>query len=403
MKIFNSVMHNKTPYGSRTEENTATNMESGNSQRTRWSVSAFTVQTILALIVLQLPVIGYCDSGSGFFSGLFESKGKNMKEVATKIATLSEENDILGLDFSPDGKHLAATPFDAATVHIWDWQGNRLERTLEREKGTNVNVTEPVRYSPDGKLLAICHDKSDQNIIARIWNTDTWDVVRDIVEPGSARCEAIEFTSDGKSLIRVMAHSAVGFTGNNLVVYATSTWQPTWDLNTQPFLPSTLSISPDSKFFAIGGGSINGFNAPVPIQAQVSIVDMAQRKIVRTIQLQRSEIIEHRRVAWSPDGERLAYAGRYGVEIFDTRSWGRVTNEPSEGKGRQIHIRYTSDGKYFIESGFGNEGARVRIWDGQHRELLQEIKAIPGCIAVSRDGRYLAMGGDKKIIVWQLK
>lgn len=25
------------------------------------------------------------------------------------------------------------------------------------------------------------------------------------------------------------------------------------------------------------------------------------------------------------------------------------------------------------------------------------------CIAVSRDGRYLAMGGDKKIIVWQLK
>jgi hypothetical protein len=40
---------------------------------------------------------------------------------------------------------------------------------------------------------------------------------------------------------------------------------------------------------------------------------------------------------------------------------------------------------------------------GQHQQLLQEIKAIPSSMAVSTDGRYLAMSGDKKIIVWQLK
>jgi hypothetical protein len=43
------------------------------------------------------------------------------------------------------------------------------------------------------------------------------------------------------------------------------------------------------------------------------------------------------------------------------------------------------------------------ISGGAGSPVLQEIKAIPGCIAVSKDGRFLAMGGDKKIIVWQLK
>jgi WD40 repeat protein len=106
---------------------------------------------LIAIVFVLFPVAGYCDWGSSV-SDLFGLKGRNMKEVATKIATLSEENSIWGLDFSPDGKHLAATPSGSATVHIWDWQGNCLERTLEREKGTNVTVTEPVRYSPDGKL-----------------------------------------------------------------------------------------------------------------------------------------------------------------------------------------------------------------------------------------------------------
>lgn len=106
-----------------------------------------------------------------------------MQEVATKVATLIEENSIWGLDFSPDGKHLAATPFDSATVHIWDWQGNRLERTLERAQGS-VTVSEPIRFSPDGKLLAICHTRDGvSHIVARIWNTDTWNAVHDIVEP----------------------------------------------------------------------------------------------------------------------------------------------------------------------------------------------------------------------------
>lgn len=149
---------------------------------TRWRGLATIVRVLSALVVLQFPAMGYCDSGGGWLGNLFDSKGTSMNEVATKIVTLDEKNEIWGLDFSPDGKHLAATPFDATTVHIWDWPGNRLERILPRANGTNVTVSEPVRYSPDGKLLAICHTNNASEIVGRIWDTDSWNVLQDIVD-----------------------------------------------------------------------------------------------------------------------------------------------------------------------------------------------------------------------------
>jgi hypothetical protein len=44
-----------------------------------------------------------------------------------------------------------------------------------------------------------------------------------------------------------------------------------------------------------------------------------------------------------------------------------------------------------------------KIWDSQHRELLQKIQGNVGSIAVSRDSRYLATGVEGKTIVWQFK
>lgn len=385
------------------------------------SVFFHTVQVLIALIALQWPVTGYCDTGSGWIKNLFESKGQHMKEVAVKVAELPEPLEpyligVGGLDFSADGKQLATTLVMGRKIHIWDWRSGHIVHTLEKAQGANDGmVTERIRYGPDGHLLATCGDND-----IRIWNTENWAVIHDITHPGFV-CSAIGFTPDGKSLIAVNQNGVK----HNLAIYDTTSWQVVWGLGTTPFYPSTLSISPDGKFVAIGGAILNPkrwpfpgqLNTPKPVfgdppfadQSIIAIVDLAQRKIIRTI---KNTVNFSGPLAWSPDGVHIATMGTVGeiatvmVVVFDAHTGKQVAITGEQlVRGAHSSLCYTPDGKYLIEGdmdGLGN-GLGVKIWDGQHRELLQEIPGNVGSLAVSRDGHYFAMGIDKETIVWQLK
>lgn len=185
------------------------------------------------------------------------------------------------------------------------------------------------------------------------------------------------------------------FPGDTFIVYSTDTWQPVWGLRTVPFQLGALAISPDGKFVAVGGMVIPGGHN----YTQITIVDMAKHAIVHTIQ---SPLVTQ--LAWSPDGVHITAAGvgmngDDAIRIFDAQSGKLVAREPFEGHAL---IRYTPDGKYLIESG----EAGLRIWDGQHRELLQEIprdgKNYADSLAVSRDGRFFAASFYTNVLIWQL-
>ena len=403
----------------------------------RFQVTA--VLTLFALVLLLFSILGHSEpEGLRSFSviGLFEPKGKGMKEVATEIAQLPEQEpfNVWGLDFSPDGKYLATSSPANHEIHIWDWQTRRIVRTLEKVRHgfASGSASEPIRYSPDGRLLAVCHGRAQGNVVIRIWNTDTGAIVRDIdTSEDNGACEAIGFTPDGKSFVWISYRP----TQNQLMVYSTATWQPVWGLRTVPFYPSTLAISSNGKLIAVGG-STGGPN--IADQHQILIVDVAQRALVRTIQAYptiKGGDGEIERLAWNPDSVHIAASARVtgtyagpdtwpdAIRVFDARSGEKVTGEPAE-YARVWALRYTPDGKYLIASGFKagtkiSSGRRhellridpeprawklaIRIWDGEHRQLLQEIPGEAGSAAVTRDGRYLALGGDGMIFILELK
>ncbi len=72
-------------------------------------------------------------------------------------------------------------------------------------------------------------------------------------------------------------------------------------------------------------------------------------------------------------------------------------------KATHMIVRFTSDGRYFIECDANGRGTGlgVKIWDSQHRKLLQEISGNIGSIAVSRAGKYLAVGTAGRTTIWQ--
>jgi WD40 repeat protein len=178
-----------------------------------------------------------------------------------------------------------------------------------------------------------------------------------------------------------------------------------WSLQPKNFVPEALSVSPNGESVAVAG-----ILSVIPPNAQLANVDVIKHEpTIYIVNLQQQSIVQTLKgktvgpLAWSPDGSRLALAGG-AVEIFDVRSGQRVLQEHAE-KASHTNVRYTPDGRYFIESdmnGLGT-GLGVKIWDAAHEKVLQEIPGDVGSIAVSRDSKFVAIGSAGDTTIWAVK
>jgi WD40 repeat protein len=278
--------------------------------------------------------------------------------------------------------------------------------------GNALGATNPVLYSSDGQFLAACEVSGAGDVVVRIWETATWSIAKDIAAgtgiESRGSCTGMGFAPDGKQFVRTA--DTVGTPGNNLIVYSVGTWQPLWGLQMEGLSPVSIAISANGELAAIAG---TVFVVPQDVKnpierfqqtrtaSRVNVIDLRQRKIAKVISMQGRTIGP---VAWSPDGTRVAIVGG-SVEMFDPQSGKNLVYQMIENAG-SMNVRVTSDGRYFIDSdlnGMG-KGLGVNIWDGHHEKPLQHIPAGDvGSIAVSRDGKLLAIGEAGQTTIWQFK
>ena len=359
-------------------------------------------------------------------------------DVATKLATIDTLIGVGSMDFNADGRQLALDSLGYDGTDIYDLKRKQIVRHLP-VSGSSNDRGDVVRYSSNGKLLAICgFNKPSQREWIGVYGTTTWQIAHEIVdEPnaGEHGCTGIAFTPDGKELIR-FARMPFDKTGTSIVLYNTSSWQVvnrirTAAINNNPYWParwtidnyvvtpdtilvnqsdpavsfveaslnSVYAISPNSQFLALSGNSWGGSQVLLRQYADIgersaeiskathgiiAIIDIPNHKLARVIQAGASSL------DWSADGVQLAAAGggSDNVAIYDSRSGDKIVAET--GDSDRGLIRYTPDGKYLI----AKVGKNVEIWDAPHVHLLQTIHAEPRNIAVSPDGRYLALCAD---------
>lgn len=330
--------------------------------------------------------------------------------IAVKVAELPEpdgESFPVGLDFAADESRLAIV-LQNGQVRIWDWRSNRIDKTLENPKGFGKGVAQdPIHFSPDGRLLASCDGGGAGDIKVRIWSTTTWSIADDLIDNGLGLCTGMVFTPDSQILIRTAETG--GRPLNTLIAYSMDSWQALWGLPIEGFSPVSIAISPNGEFAAVSGTVFvypPGVTDPIQkiqqsmMVGNLDIVDLSQKKVVRNI----SSIVSGP-VAWSPDGERVAAVGAPGIEIYAARSGENLAHENIENAGH-MNVRFTPDGRYLIATGrqSGRSGIGVMIWDGQHHALLQHLSVgAVSSMAVSRDGKYLAVGTSGRTTIWQLK
>ena len=170
------------------------------------------------------------------------------------------------------------------------------------------------------------------------------------------------------------------------------------------FFPSAFSLSFNGRYAAIGGdlysGEKNSRGGLISTQ-RIRIFDLQERRQIQDIPTFLGEVGSPRgkiaALAWGANGKFLAVGfsgvpndGADAIRILDSATGEILSREPGSRGTHVRGIRFTSDGKYLIVAGISKS---VKIWDGQHTKLLQEIPADAASIAVSQDGHYLALGG----------
>jgi WD40 repeat protein len=315
---------------------------------------------------------------------------------AQLVATLDVSRETRALEFTPDGKQLAVFQPDLSEIQIWDWQDKRIIESLPASHGPDGRVSSrPLRYSPDGRLLAACLYLLDGSIAAKIWDTASWTQELSIIDRGhTGGCNAADFTRDGRSLLRLVDRP-VEFEQDSIVVYDTRTWKIRLRLHLPGFHPYSLSMSRDGHIVALGGERLDG---AVPVK-QIVLLDMANMRPLRVMQSNLTGRSGH--ITWSADGKYIAATGDEGMELFDALTGKKVADDKNGGRGALAG--FSPDGRYLVESGFDRAGDIVRIWNAEHRTILQEIAFKPSSMAVSRSGNYFALGDDRMIQIWQFR
>jgi len=95
---------------------------------------------------------------------------------------------------------------------------------------------------------------------------------------------------------------------------------------------------------------------------------------------------------------------RGGFETLDATSGKPIVNQ-SMPEAAHMYVRFTADSRYLVESDSNGQGTGlgVGIWSGEGEKLLQKVRGDSASIALSRDGKFLAIGGLGFITIWQFK
>ncbi len=225
----------------------------------------------------------------------------NVWDVASgkRITTIKDCRGITALQFSKDGRTLAAGIFDK--VRLWDVPSYKERATIQLKMDRGYE-THPLVFTRDGKLLALAGG-NESLVVHEV----TKDKKRDLtLESSFSSGRCCLFSPDGKYVAAISSLYSVRFwaadSGKNIATY-------TWS-----YKIGYLAYSPNGKVLALStwpppkadSNSIHLLNARTGSELESLTVD----KVFLGTQ------------TFSPDGTFLAVADRDNIYLWDIRAIG---------------------------------------------------------------------------------
>ncbi|MBN1539595.1 MAG: WD40 repeat domain-containing protein [Candidatus Thermoplasmatota archaeon] len=263
-------------------------------------------------------------------------------EVLWSYTKEDSEATFWKLDWSPDGKLIAATFFDDKCVVL-----NSANGSIEKVLDLSVPGTRCDGFAPEG------------------------------LKPLRACC----FSPDGKLL-------AVGGDGLVVVVFDTGTWDRKYELTGHTGSILALDYSPDSRYLASGSGT----DKVIPQNAgenQTRIWDMETGRQVKVLGGHRDGVLA---VKWSNSGDRLATGSDdRTLRVWDMPSGTELLNTSGHTSGI-LDVDWTPDDQLIVT---GARDYKIKIWNattGELRSTWSDHNCVRS-VDVHPTGTYIATSG----------
>ncbi|MGW0803967.1 nSTAND1 domain-containing NTPase [Nonomuraea sp. NPDC002799] len=302
------------------------------------------------------------------------------------VATLTAPGggaEVHGVDFSPDGRVMAAT---TAKGTLWDI-GDPYRPVRAATLGDAGGLT--LAFSPVGRILATGGFKG----ALELWNVaDAYRPVRVALRTaGAYGITALAFSGDGRTLATAGADRTVLL----------------WDV-TDPRRPSRIAVlrghddEVDAVRFAPGGGMIATASADGTVRLWKIT---ARRQPIRLATLPGDIGLVYGALGFSPDGRHLATADLQRVRLWDLADprHPKPASTLTGHHSRVAGIAHSRSGHLLAVTGWDG---RLIVWDvadARHPVIVTTVKVstLAYGVAISPDGRYLASGGGNgQVSLW---
>lgn len=255
------------------------------------------------------------------------------------------------------------------------WTVHTIENPVEVDRRTPTVICRAVCYTPDGKLVALCHN----DLTIRLHDTATGRLEHSFPWKGEhGLCLAV---SPDSSFL------ACGTAGRTIRVWDLRTRREHVVLKDPSILDGkahlgpvmSLDFSPDGALLASAGNVV------------IRLWNVRDGSLVQSLWGHLEEI---NAVAFSPDGKSLVSGGRERKAwLWDVES-GKPEKILFEHRDRIKDLVFSPDGALLVSA---SHDSTIKLWDVVNSRVLATLRGHQApvlSLAISSDGRTLASGGE---------